>query len=590
LHLITSSDERTWKKGRPVIFLDERCRPYNQKNTWLKMDAIVAKPFGLGNKKVEENALLKKQLTKDLFPILYKTLNQFHNTDYNERFWRIVVGHWLAKYISVIINRVGAIEQCLSSHSITTTAMFQYDEGVLTKNDITSFVQACGDDEWNNSLYQYIFNNLNNIDFDIEIISGNPRKIRRLNTVSKRKKYKDLIYKAIFNVLNLFSRKEDGVIINSYIPKIYEAKLCLALGQVPLFRRTQEYHITKEVDYKYRKNLSNKNSKNMNNSIDYISRKLLFQLLPVCYLEGFSEMIQEVENLPWPKTPKFIFTSNSFILDEIFKLWTATKISNGSTYFIGQHGNNYGTSKYSNPSIEQHTSDKFITWGWGDSNQNTIPAFIFTSLGKNNDYDPSGGVLLIQDMMYGKHRTWDGSSHFVAYLKDLSLFVKGLNMPIKDSLTIRLHSASRHYDDSEKRWKDYDKNVSIDPGTKSIDKVIKKNRLIIHGYDSTGILETLSQNIPTLALLNFGSYGNNGDGYLIDSAKPYYDLLINAGIIHLNTESLYKKVNGIFYNVESWWNQDSIQNARIAFCDKYAKKSTNPVNDLKYIIESHYNK
>ena len=43
--------------------------------------------------------------------------------------------------------------------------------------------------------------------------------------------------------------------------------------------------------------------------------------------------------------PEFIFTSNNFHTDEIFKLWSAIKVERGTKYYIGQHGNNYFIKK-----------------------------------------------------------------------------------------------------------------------------------------------------------------------------------------------------------------------------------------------------
>ena len=209
--------------------------------------------------------------------------------------------------------------------------------------------------------------------------------------------------------------------------------------------------------------------------------------------------------MPWPKSPKFIFTSNSFHSAEIFKLWAANKIKDGSLYYVGQHGNNYGTSKFLNPSIEEDTSDIFLTWGWSNVKKE-IPAFVFNLLGKKNKYNPLGGILLIQEMMYQKDTTWDGAAHFSDYLNDLFLFSKGLSFPIREALTVRLHNFSRNFDLSEKRWNDFNKDITIDQGSQSIYKKYEESRLIIHAYDSTGILETLALNIQSLVLLGYGSF------------------------------------------------------------------------------------
>ena len=102
--------------------------------------------------------------------------------------------------------------------------------------------------------------------------------------------------------------------------------------------------------------------------------------------------------------------------------------------------------------------------------------------------------------------------------------------------------------------------------------------MVVHSYDSTGILETLSNNIPALAF-----WRNNLD-HAHESAKPYYQLLVDAGIVHLTPESAAQKVNEVWDDVEGWWGQDKVQNTRKQFCDRYARVSQNPVRELKQIL------
>ena len=120
-----------------------------------------------------------------------------------------------------------------------------------------------------------------------------------------------------------------------------------------------------EIDIKpnnvLRKSLTKKFIKKSDDHMENILRLLLFELLPIYFLEGFEDLKKIASQQPWPKSPKFIFTSNNFNTDEIFKIWTATKIQSGTKYYIGQHGNNYGTRKYISPTIEEKTPDKFFT-------------------------------------------------------------------------------------------------------------------------------------------------------------------------------------------------------------------------------------
>ena len=67
---------------------------------------------------------------------------------------------------------------------------------------------------------------------------------------------------------------------------------------------------------------------------------------------------------------------------------------------------------------------------------------------------------------------------------------------------------------------------------------------------------------------------------------PNFQLLINAGILHLSPKSAANKVNEIWDKTENWWQQKNVQDARKEFCDIYARKSKNPVFELKKILLS----
>ena len=111
-YLITTADETTWIFDQPVIFLGEWCRLYNRKHIWKAMDAVVAKPYGLGSLKKDTDYLIAKNLEKKLFPELCILLNNYHKAQHSQRFWSIVIGHWFRATIKMLLNRVNTIEQC----------------------------------------------------------------------------------------------------------------------------------------------------------------------------------------------------------------------------------------------------------------------------------------------------------------------------------------------------------------------------------------------------------------------------------------------------------------------------------------------
>jgi putative transferase (TIGR04331 family) len=586
-YLITTADERTWKFDRPVIFLGEWCRLYNRKHIWQDMDAIVAAPYGLGLAKKDADYAEARALEDRLFPKLCEVLNQHHGTQHGERFWRIVLGHWFRRIISLSLNRINTIKQCLNEYDISDCAAYDTDHYDLATIDSYSAIWAFNDDQWNLALNSKLLNLLGK--------SGGEYKSKKKDEVYKISKFnfknniiqqskKEKIYKYFLNVakkiINLCSKDSDAVIVNSYLPRKFTIRLEIALKQCPQLWTPPKFKTLKMPDQHIRKKLCMHLKGECNNDLEHIISNLIFESMPVCYIEGYLELNSASNKFHWPKQPKFILTSNNFDTDEIFKIWTAEKIEEGVKYYVGQHGNNYGTSRYMYPSIEELTSDKFLTWGWSDGLPQHEPVFNFKTVNKNQKkYNSKGGLLLIEACLNQRFNIWDDYFEFGSYFNNQIEFVKELGLTPKQKLVIRLHAAFRYFSWFEDlRWHDFDPELKIDTGESDIHKLLEDSRLVVHSYDSTGILETLSLNIPTLA------FWENGLDHLRESAMPYYQLLVDAGIIHFSAASVAHKVNEIWGDVDAWWTQEVVQDARSKFCNRYARTNNNPMRSIKKIL------
>ena len=292
-------------------------------------------------------------------------------------------------------------------------------------------------------------------------------------------------------------------------------------------------------------------------------------------MEGFEELKNIVNQQPWPKSPKFIFTSNSYGSDEIFKIYTAIKTETGSKYYVGQHGNGYFTSRHCFPKTEEKTVDKFLTWGWSNKSPKYVPMFVFKTAGKSIKFNNKGGLLLIEQPQDTRYLPWDVHNQFFNYFEEQKKFVSQLSQEPKKKLTIRLSAARANKKFNETlRWFDFDKSLKIDDGKIPINYLIKRSRLIVHGYDSTGLLETLSQNIPCLA------FWQNEFDHLLENVRPDYQKLVDAGIVHFSSKSIADKVNEIWNNVDEWWLQKNIQDSKKQFCEIYANSCKKPIRKM----------
>jgi len=585
-YLITTADERTWKFDQPIVFIGEWCRVYSRKTIWKNMDAVVARPYGLELAKKDADFFFARELINKLFPKFCHILNQFHGTQHSERFWKIVLGHWFRRVIDVLINRIKTIKQCLFEYEVSGTTAISCQTYSVATQDSNSAIWAFNDDIWNGALTGKILTLLKSAQFPIEYVSEDTRNKNffEFKYSASDQSNKRIILRAlnntIFRTIKIFTRKRDAFIINSYLPFQKEVELYLALGQVPRKWVSPNLKIIEKSDKKLRDRLSNYLKIQTDNELEGIIALLIFELLPICYLEGYKSLNQMVSKQPWPKFPKFIFTSNNFDSDEIFKLWAAHKIETGSKYFAGQHGNSYGTYRYRHPSIEEETADRFLTWGWTDGLPQHVPAFIFKTVGRNKkQYNSNGGLLLIEVSLPHRISTWDSYAEFGKYFDEQIDFVEKLGIFSKQKLTIRLHAGHRYAAwNEEARWHDLGNHIKIDSGRTPIKKLIKDSRLVVHSYDSTGILETMSLNIPTIA------FWQNGFDHLRESAKPFYQLLVDAEIVHLSPEHAAKHVNAVWNSIDDWWFSQKVQDARVQFCSRYARESGSPIRELKQIL------
>lgn len=584
-HLITNADEGTWKFDRPVIFLGEWCRIYERRQVWQKMDAIVAKPYGLGKSKIDSDIAEANLIEKELFPILCRMLNDFHDTEHSERFWKIIIGHWFHEYVATILNRVNTLQKCLDDYNISGVTCYRPEsKGLVVEKFDPCWYDALEDAQWNSTLYLRILELTSNQKPDIDWLSFNSKVHSRselaVESASKKRAQKSYPLSILKKLTPLFSRRRDAFIVSSYLPPEEEIKLQFRLRQFPSFWETPKVNLKAKPDLVLRQELANRLQSVSDEGLLKTTKALLFEILPTAYLEGFSEIQDIAKNQKWPEKPKFIYTSNAFYSSDVYKYWFASKVELGTKYIVGQHGNSYFTDRRQRNSIEEVTADKFLTWGWTDGSEHYIPAFIF----QNNPRKPlvrntSGGVLLINTGPALRRSTFDVSVLAHQYLEMNQTFIKNLMGDPRKRMTLRLAAGTNQHPFSvKKRWDNFDPLLQIDEGFVPIHQLISENRLVVHAYDSTGILITLSANIPTMA------YWLNGFDHLCDEVIDDYKILLRAGIIHLTPESAAKKVNEVWDNIDEWWSSERVQEAVKEFCEKYARISNTSAKDLNSIL------
>jgi putative transferase (TIGR04331 family) len=581
-YLITTADERSWNTKGPVLFLGEWCRCYDRRSVWSSMDAVVAAPYGLESGQSDRDIAYIKSATSHLLDELSAAANAFHRTSHSRRYWDIVLGHWLVRYVAVMFNRYMTLAQALRRYEISGTTVFDGTAYSLATTDSASFIWACDDDLWNHVLYSRILSHWQHQ--GLQLHSGPLDGIAGFTTTpallaNKENWLTDIAVSAGSAMLRTLSRHDDALIVSTYLPRPQRIYLELSLGQCPQVWRTPQIRAS-VPDQPQRDHFFIDASKG--NDFERYLRLALPHMIPSCYLEGYAKLVDQAAALPWPARPRFIFTSNSFDTDELFKLWTAAHVEQGVPYFAGQHGNKYGTHVCAGSDVwpEQTTSDGFITWGWRDENPRTIPGFVFKTAGrKAKERGSSGGLLLIELCLPHWHEPHDCYAQFAIYQEQQFRFVNALPDAIRRQLTVRLHAEyrRRHWCD-ELRWMDRSPQTRLETGTARIHRLIDNSRLVVHSYDSTGILESLALNKPTMC------FWHGGLDHILPSARPYYEGLRDAGILADTPERAAAEVESHWEDVGGWWRSEMVQEARQAFCARMCRTDRSPVRTLKRLL------
>jgi putative transferase (TIGR04331 family) len=579
-HLVLVYDHLTWRNDARQIFISKSCLLYRDRDKWTNLKYQIAEPYGTGEKdKIEDHKLCQETIAR-IFPFIVDLLNEYHELNYSQRQWKIIIGHWLEIFISAYINRYKSLDKCLKENSIESVTFYDDKKYSLSTEDIYTALWASNDCIWNSVLFSRIFSEMG---IDLNVNTINPSYLFFSNKVSIVDSYKNRMLKNLKKILTRIStplsRNTDAYIANTFLPKLKECSLNILFRQFPVVWKSSNVGGSQKLDALSRGRLSQALDLNSRNIFEKALYRNIFDAFPKAYIENFSYLKKCPEKLGWPKSPKFIFTSNNFFADEIFKIWVAQKIMEGVKYIVGQHGNNYGTSLFVNPSVEEDTSDIFLTWGWNRSPK-YIPSFILKCPKVVSNRKPKKNrILLIENTPMYLNKTWDVAHEFDKYFEQQKKFVSLLDEKLKKELVVRLHREhSIHLWGELERWTEVGQALKINTGLDEIGELVDSSKLVVHSYDSTGILETLSQNIPTMA------FWEGGTNHLVDSAMSNYKILYEAGILHYSTVSITNKINQTWGDIDSWWNSQLVQNAREIFCQRYAQISKSPVIELRNII------
>lgn len=505
---------------------------------------------------------------------LSRELSRIHGNSWSVKEWRVLIGPALYTVISHSVEKWRLAEAIQKCELTEDWVAFGFEDYFFTKSYTRDIVPDAH--EYNHFILQRALYSLGVIPRDIIPYVGfacNPEAGKHTRSRSGLKRRLTSLAVRIFGpaalrIASLFKAKV--VVCETYLPKWVEVFLALAVRGVPLLRapRTNIEWIPDRL-IRNRLNLSNTIS-GQNPTFTFYLSQLIRELLPTFALEGFSDLTESVKKSNLPIAPSVIYTANAFQFNELFQYYIADRIHNNTKLIIGQHGGVTGILQWSFGEMHQKLiCDRFLSWGQQSADRKTKRAFVFQNFGKRISPKNDGGLLLTTVPMRVYHHkggSWPvGPNQSHDFLQDQLALYRSLSGRIKGKTTLRIFSQMdrifhSHYVNS---WLKEFPNVMIDHSTRRIDKALSESRIHIYTYNSTGYLECLSLDYPTLLFWN---------EKLFESTPEFSELMVKleeVGLYHRTAESCAKFVSEIWDDIPGWWESEAVVIVKKMFSDRF---------------------
>tara|TARA_Y100000590_G_C15742309_1_gene1020713 strand:- start:4431 stop:6227 length:1797 start_codon:yes stop_codon:yes gene_type:complete len=584
--LVTTALEKTWPDDpkTPVLFLGEWCRLFIRKELWSKMNATVLPYHWDDRHKLYNDYKYLNHIYENTLKALQKQLNEIHGVDHSLRYWRILIGPWLEWFIQIVFDRWTMLKHAFEKYEISGCRILVKNKIDLIPNDMNEFNKLLIDDNWNEMIYSQLLQEHLKYDISVEQVkenNGQPNQAQQTNNTIETfyTRIKKFLANLQPNTKNWIANADEYFFLSTYLPKSIEEELLLRLGQNPKSWELPSMPVTK-VNKRMREWMVNVNDST--NQFSIVLCRMIPHHIPVAYLEGYKTLVDYIDNIAWPKTPKCIFTSVAYSSYDVFKAWVAQKTENGSPLVIGQHGGHVGATLWASEYEHQiNIADKWISWGWSDEKTtNIIPVGNLKVINSTLNYDPNGYALMVGNASprysYQMHAL-PVAGQWLSYFDDQCLFISALPMHLRLRVMVRLYLHDFGWYQKE-RWRDSFPYIELDESHEHIYKFFNKCCISISTYNSTTILESLVFNIPTI------TFWNPKHWELRDDAIPYFELLKSVNILHETPESAADYMANIWDDISAWWYSYEVQKVREKFCERYSHIPEKPLDKLETIF------
>jgi putative transferase (TIGR04331 family) len=555
-------------KKKDLIFYNSSNYIKYKKNT---KKSFVGRPYGLTSREIKSDHRYLFNSYKFFLKIISNQLNYLHKTNKDIRYWEIIIGHWLRTFLWTVYNRYKTINQIKLDYLISPVKIYNTKNINLTTKDTFDFNIVANNEYFNSLLLSKIIEKLRLFKYSYT------KKTRKFFFSDKNK----IVNTKKSQIKEIFNFDSSNVyFMDTYIPPWPNLALKIFVNKRPSFFSDIVFNKKYTTRLEKKKRSFNLFGFKHKDRFYYLISKIIGDFLPMSFIENYKLIKNEVtsKNSLLPQKIKTIFTSNSFGKKDNYNIWIAEKVFNGAKYIVGQHGSGYLESYDKFSRIEFRTCDKFIAWGNQQFSKKIFPLFNFRAWKKKIPYKNNKNILFVTRSVGTQITHYDRWSLGNEIFSKTEKIINKINVCLQKKIILKLHSNYKKniYPDFDSFLK---KNINKDflvSKNISFYDLLKKTKLVVFNDYSTGFLECLSLDFPSICF-----FPSRLD-FIHSKNKKDFLVLKKNNLIFFNEWEIANFINSNHEYLNDWWNSPSIKKVKHNFCIKYSKSvNTNFLVDLK---------
>ncbi|MFH1724208.1 MAG: LIC12162 family protein [Elusimicrobiota bacterium] len=559
MHLAVTPAVEFWDTNDELLFIGPWCARYDRRSDWEGMRRSFARDPWLNEGRVHAGRLESERLFAEIFPPLVHTINRLHSVNMPERYWRILTGPWLIRYIHFVLDRHERLKAAFEDHPELKTTQLDHRD-YATARDTLEFQTLGFTDAYNLQIASQLMS-LCSRNFPTRRLPDDLRPELPLPAIGRKRRLADwAVRKAGPPVLltELFAdRKDQWRLLASLTGRGAQF-----VGRLPPPPPASDWAARDELA-----------DIEASEGISRALVALLPQNFPSLYLEGFAAARERIRR-GWRRRPKVLVSAEGWVFNEALKFAGAEFYRSGTTLIGAQHGGGYGVDlDLPTEWMEKSTCDLYVTWGWtddeGSAPNRPLPnprLFRLRGMGRKHDRREGSALLFVTDgfplypfQFYGFPIGREIERDF----EDQFAFIAPLKESVGQDLTVRPYPVERGWR-AKDRLLDRFPGLRLDEARRPLHESFPRTRLLAFNCLGTAFLEALAYGMPCLVYLapRFAKVRPQAEA---DLAR-----LREAGILMDSPVEAARRAAELHRDPFSWWDSAVVRRARELWCERYA--------------------